>query len=398
MNTSCSSFRLVAPRVARVGAVLACTWSLAPTAQAAEAEVPAGTKLLVRTRQAIDSNRMSSGAKFTVALESDLEADGTVVAKDGSVAYGVLANAKRDARVVGKSELTVTLTELKVGGKLLPIRTSGVKAVGEGKGRTTARRAAAGAAIGAIFGGGRGAAIGAGTAAASQLLLGGRQVSIPANTLLEFTLATPLRVAVDKPQPAAAAAGPAAAPTAIDPLTIAFNAAKVRAADDEAVLAYSWKQRTELRQSGKPILVRLDVLRFDFDGNLQRTTMNEELNQAGDKFSVLDQVRSLRAYGLPTSGSLVDFLQKAELTQGKGVVVATGANVHNPGDRITLSIDQKTHRLQKIDVSVTVDGESFEGNIDYRLVDDSMSLPVRAIVQVASKKLEVRIENFDFQK
>jgi hypothetical protein len=65
-----------------------------------------------------------------------------------------------------------------------------------------------GTAIGAIAGGGKGAAIGAGVGAAggavTQVLTKGKQVNVPSETKLDFTLEKPLEITV-QPSPKASA-------------------------------------------------------------------------------------------------------------------------------------------------------------------------------------------------
>jgi hypothetical protein len=46
--------------------------------------VPAGTRILVRTAEALDSSRHGRGHMFTAILEGDLTANGKVVATSGS--------------------------------------------------------------------------------------------------------------------------------------------------------------------------------------------------------------------------------------------------------------------------------------------------------------------------
>jgi len=95
---------------------------------------------------------------------------------------------------------------------LYPIQSQGVKAVGEGSGRDTARKVGAAALVGGAFGGGSGAAKGAAIGGAAALLTRGKKVRIPKGTLLELQLVAPARVPA--PAPVAAAAAAPVAPAA----------------------------------------------------------------------------------------------------------------------------------------------------------------------------------------
>jgi len=158
--------------------------------------IPAGTRISVRTIDAIDSKRNHVGDRFEVSLEEPLIVDGNVVAAKETDVYGRLEESKETGTFTGRSELKLALTGIVVDGKTVPIVTGDYETSGKSKGASTARRTVGGAAIGsiigAIAGGGKGAAIGAGTGAGvgagSEVITRGDQVKIPSETLLDFTL------------------------------------------------------------------------------------------------------------------------------------------------------------------------------------------------------------------
>jgi hypothetical protein len=158
--------------------------------------IPAGTRISVRTIDAIDSNESAVGDRFQASLQEPLTLDGiAVVAKDAYV-YGRLTQAKESGAFTGRSQLRLELTGIVVNGKTVPVVTGEYEARGRSRAASTARRTAGGAALGAIIGavadGGEGAAIGAGigatAGATSEIIIGGDQVKVPSETLLDFTL------------------------------------------------------------------------------------------------------------------------------------------------------------------------------------------------------------------
>ena len=159
---------------------------------AAAVTVPAGTFVLVRMTQAVDSSRHKAGHRFTAQLEADLVANNQVAAKRGSNVYGRLTESKQAGRVAGKSEMTLELTGIMVNNQIKPVVTSEVKAVSaQGSGRSTVRRTAVAAGVGAAFGGSKGARRGAAVGAGVSVLSQGSTINIPADTLLEYRLAAP---------------------------------------------------------------------------------------------------------------------------------------------------------------------------------------------------------------
>jgi hypothetical protein len=156
--------------------------------------VPAGTKLLVRMIDSVNSDKNHVGDRFRASLEQDLTVDGVVVAQRGTDVYGRLAEAKEAGHIQGKSQLKLELTDILINNRLQPIMTGDYDVSGSSRGTDTAKKvgigALAGTVIGAIAGGGKGAAIGAGVGggagAAVQIMTKGDQVHVPSETLLEF--------------------------------------------------------------------------------------------------------------------------------------------------------------------------------------------------------------------
>ena len=167
--------------------------------------VPAGTRLLVRMGEGIDSKNNKVGQRFTANLETNLMAGDEVVVPGGTTVYVRLVESKSAERTSGKSELMIELTDIVVGGTAYPLLSDDYNVAGQSEtkktGKKVVRGAGLGAAIGGITGGGSGAVKGAGTGAAvnygMSLMTKGEQVSIPAGTLLEFRLKQPASL----PQP-----------------------------------------------------------------------------------------------------------------------------------------------------------------------------------------------------
>ncbi len=164
--------------------------------------VPAGTRILVRTVDSLDTTKQKSGDRFTATLETDLRVDDALVAPRGSKVLGRLVSASSAGKFKGSSSLTLELTDIVVNGTAYPLLTSAFEMRGQGEGKETTKKVVGGAGLGALIGGlaggGKGAAIGiaagavGGTAMAASKK--GQQLSIPSEALLEFRLAQPAMI------------------------------------------------------------------------------------------------------------------------------------------------------------------------------------------------------------
>lgn len=169
------------------------------------ATIPEGTPIVIRTSTEIDTDRNRVGDIFDASLDKPLIWANRTIVPRGATVKGRIAYAKESGRLTGKSELILELTEMVVEGKSYRLRTADYYEAGSSRGTRTAATvggtAALGAIIGAIAGGGKGAAIGAASGGAVgagvQVLTKGEVLRIPAETILEFKLDTPLNL--DRP-------------------------------------------------------------------------------------------------------------------------------------------------------------------------------------------------------
>ena len=164
--------------------------------------VTAGTLLIVRIGADLSSETAHAGDRFQGYLDQDLAADGRLVAPSGTRVYGIVSAADSASKMNGTASLSVTLTDIQVGDRVLSIQTQPLSVKG-GTG-TGAKKMVGGAllgtAIGAIAGGGEGAAwgaaIGAGAGGVAAAAGDVKAAVIPAQSPQAFTLAVPLQVEI----------------------------------------------------------------------------------------------------------------------------------------------------------------------------------------------------------
>ncbi len=157
---------------------------------------PAGSTVLVRVLDGIDSREHSTGHRFTTTLEADFTHNGVVIAPRGAYVYGVIVDANQAGRLKGKTHLTLELQDVMIDGALHPLVTGEYELAGEkSSGKRTALTALGGAALGTLIGGKgdrwEGAAIGAGAGVGVAAISRGEQIQIPSGTLIQFRLAAP---------------------------------------------------------------------------------------------------------------------------------------------------------------------------------------------------------------
>lgn len=174
----------------------------APTAKAAAREIPAGSPIVIRMIDSVDSEVARVGQTFQASLDEAIVAGEQTLVPRGADVVVKLIDDKQAGKLTGSTELTLDLVSIKVDGREVDLKTQSVTQASESRTKDTAVKsgggAALGAIIGAIAGGGRGAAIGAVTGAAAggavQVMTKGPKVKIPSETRLTFILENAVRL------------------------------------------------------------------------------------------------------------------------------------------------------------------------------------------------------------
>jgi hypothetical protein len=170
--------------------------------QRTQVELPAGTNVVVRMIDSVDSEVNRMGQTFQASLDEPILLNGETVVPRGADVVVKLVDEKQSGKLAGRAELTLDLVSVRVDGRMVDINTSTVSQQSGSRGARTAKvaggTAALGAIIGAIAGGGKGAAIGAGAGAAAgagaEIITKGQRVKIPSETRLTFVTESPVRI------------------------------------------------------------------------------------------------------------------------------------------------------------------------------------------------------------
>jgi hypothetical protein len=169
--------------------------------------IVAGTTLTIRVDQRISVKGSRAGDTFSGELVNPvLASDNSILLPKGTQVGGVVDVSHRRGHFKGRSLLELRLTSLTLNGTQYPLVTSDLARGKKGKGRRSAALIGGGSGLGMLVGGvasgGVGLVVGglvgggAGTAVAG--LTGNRDVVIPAESIVRFTLADDLVVQLAK--------------------------------------------------------------------------------------------------------------------------------------------------------------------------------------------------------
>jgi hypothetical protein len=164
--------------------------------------IPAGAEITVRMIDGVDSSVNQIGETFRASLDEPIVVNGQTIVPRGGDVTAKLTEVAEAGRIAGRSEVSLVLFDITINGRKHEVTTAEVYEAGASRGKQTATRVGAGAAIGAVIGaiagGGKGAAqgaaAGAGAGTAIQVLTKGEKVQIPPEARLVFTLQNPLNL------------------------------------------------------------------------------------------------------------------------------------------------------------------------------------------------------------
>jgi hypothetical protein len=158
--------------------------------------IPAGTPIVVRMIDRVDSEVDRTGQTFHASVDEPVFVNGQTIIPRGADAVVKLVAAQQSGKFAGRTALTLALQQVSVNGRFVDTYTESVTQASASRGSRTAKTVGGGAALGAIIGGlaggGRGAAIGAASGGAVgagvEAVTAGQRVKVPAETRLTFTL------------------------------------------------------------------------------------------------------------------------------------------------------------------------------------------------------------------
>lgn len=202
--------------------------------------------------------------------------------------------------------------------------------------------------------------------------------------------------------------------------------AEAQQKNQAALRQYSWQSRTELRVEGEVRQVRLEQVRFDLDGRLQKTVIgggtpaaeSSRLGPPGPAGALkkravarkkeafqdmLDDLAALaESYAHLSPERLQAFGARAMMTQGQGLETGSvrlqGRDIARPGDGLTAWIDPASFAMRRVEITTFYEGSPVTITADYRRTDTGLTYQARSTLRYPAKAVEVVVETFDYTR
>ena len=199
-----------------------------------------------------------------------------------------------------------------------------------------------------------------------------------------------------------------------DPAAVAMEANKVKTESLTALKAFSWKMRSELSQNEESQVVVLNQLRFDNEGKLQVTNISTESNiqkkkrlkgrkqksALEDAGKFLEKTVNLAlSYVFMTKGELVDYFEKAAISNGENnTIVVRAKDIRVQHDGLEMILDNETYVEKAINFTSEVDGSPISGEVVFKTMEDGPNYAANMVITIPEKNVKIVSENFDYLK
>jgi hypothetical protein len=166
-----------------------------------EVTIPAGTTLSVRLSSALASDTSHVEDRVRGTINRAIVVGGVTAVPAGAGIAGSVLDAKESGRVKGRASIAFRFDRLTVGDEALQIATARIEREAAADRKDDVKKGAigggAGAIVGGILGGGKGAVIGGAIGGTGAVVATkGKEVQLPAGTVVTTTLQEDVRVVV----------------------------------------------------------------------------------------------------------------------------------------------------------------------------------------------------------
>src|SRR3954466_13610220 len=197
--------------------------------------------------------------------------------------------------------------------------------------------------------------------------------------------------------------------------------AESQKANAQTLRQYSWKSRTEIKLKGESKNVKLEQVRYDASGKLQKTpigappaaarppqggrggrmkakVIENKKEEFGELMQGLGQL--VASYGQLPPDKLQAFKATATTGRGEGALQGTakiqGHNVLEQGDSMTIWMDPASQMIRRVEINTIYDKKPATVVADYQSVPNGPTYMARAVLTYPEKNVELTVDNSDY--
>jgi len=199
----------------------------------------------------------------------------------------------------------------------------------------------------------------------------------------------------------------------VDKEQLALKISKVDEANTQKLKEYIWKRYSTVKIEGEVKATIINEFSYDETGKLQMKKVGGETSvkkkpgirgkiQEGaieDKTEYFQKALELSlSYTLMSKGQILDFFEKAVITEKEGIIEATSENVYVKGDKLTVFIDAKTNMYVSKKFSSFLGKDPIDGEIRFDKFESGINHGSDTMINLPALKAVVTAQNKDYSK
>jgi hypothetical protein len=199
----------------------------------------------------------------------------------------------------------------------------------------------------------------------------------------------------------------------IDKDQLALDVNKADAANTEKLKSFIWKRQSVVSVGGVVKLTTITEFSFDEKGELKAkmvdatTTVKQkgglrgkvQQNAAEDKGDYVEKALALAlSYTFMSKGELMDFFNKATITESIGIIEATATDVKVKGDKLTVQIESSTKLYLNKKFSSLLGKDPVSGDIKYEKFSSGVNHGSVTVLNMPAQNMKIDASNIDYSQ
>ncbi len=199
----------------------------------------------------------------------------------------------------------------------------------------------------------------------------------------------------------------------IDKEQLALDVSKAESENTEKLKEFIWKRYTTTSVEGEIKSKVTTELSFNESGELQATSLGAESsvkqkrgirgkmqkNAMEDNAEYVGKALQIAiAYTYMSKGQLLDFFEKATVTEQADVIKIIGTNILLQGDKLTVLLDKETKLYINKKFSSNLDKDIINGEIIYEKFSSGINHVSETILNLPAKKAIINAKNMDYSQ
>lgn len=197
----------------------------------------------------------------------------------------------------------------------------------------------------------------------------------------------------------------------IDKESLSLEISRAEEENRNQLKEYIWKRRSDVFIESQLKLTTITEFSFDPQGKLvtktieAKTTVEKkpglrgkaQASAAEDKIEYIQKALALSMdYAMMSKGELLDFFDKATVTEKEGLIEAVATGVRIPGDRLLVRIDPETLLFTYKEFSSLLGNDRVEGRLSYSYFSNGTSHLESTSLNLPAQKMTIESANQDY--